>query len=279
MLRSLFSGVTGMKSNQVKMDVIGNNIANVNTTGFKAGRVTFKDMLSQTIQTANAPSQGRGGMNPKQVGLGVAVAGIDTNMSQGGLQPTSRATDMAIEGNGFYIVSDGNETRYTRDGAFTLDKQGNLITADGYHIMGIINGNIPTVENGKKLFYAGADDSNQKFKDIAKNTPSTLKDIVIPLEAVKSVSLGGFNISLNPDTSFEGYKFVLGTVADGTAANATVDNVNKIITIDGDFTSNGTMIDAAALQAAIASKIPATETVTVGGATVFITDVERFEKV
>lgn len=101
MLRSLNSGVSGMKSNQIKMDVIGNNIANVNTTAFKAQRVTFKDILSQTLENAAAPTQNLGGSNPKQAGLGVAIASIDTNMNQGALSTTGRATDLAIEGNGF----------------------------------------------------------------------------------------------------------------------------------------------------------------------------------
>ncbi|GFR35602.1 flagellar hook-basal body complex protein [Thermobrachium celere] len=103
MLRSLFSGVSGMKSNQIKMDVIGNNIANVNTVAFKGARVTFKDMLNQTLQGTSAPNENIGGTNAKQIGLGVAVASIDTNMSQGALQPTGRATDLAIEGNGFFL--------------------------------------------------------------------------------------------------------------------------------------------------------------------------------
>lgn len=139
MLRSLFSGISGMKSQQVKMDVIGNNIANVNTTAFKSQRVTFKDMLSQTMQSATSPTITIGGTNPKQVGLGVGVAGIDTDMSQGSLQPTGRPTDMAIEGNGFFMVSNGNDTFYTRDGSFTLDKNGDLVTSEGLHVVGINN--------------------------------------------------------------------------------------------------------------------------------------------
>lgn len=137
MLRSLFSGISGMKSQQVKMDVIGNNIANVNTTAFKAQRVTFKDALSQTMQNASSPTITIGGTNPKQVGLGVSVAGIDTDMSQGSLQPTNRATDMAIEGNGYFIVSNGKDNYYTRDGGFTLDQNGDLVTSEGLHVVGI----------------------------------------------------------------------------------------------------------------------------------------------
>ena len=138
MLKSLFSGVSGMRSNQTKMDVIGNNIANVNTTAFKSGRVTFKDMLSQTIQGANAPADKRGGSNPKQVGIGTSIASTDTNMNQGNLQPTGRPTDVAIEGNGLFIVFDGIDRRFTRDGSFSLDKDGTLITSDGYIVQGFM---------------------------------------------------------------------------------------------------------------------------------------------
>lgn len=136
-----------MKSQQTKMDVIGNNIANANTTAFKASRVMFKDMLSQTMQSASAPAatatDGAGGTNPKQVGLGVSVAAVDTDMSQGALQPTSRSTDVAIQGNGFFIVNNVDPTptapgypRFTRDGGFTLDASGNLVTSEGLHVLG-----------------------------------------------------------------------------------------------------------------------------------------------
>jgi flagellar hook protein FlgE len=194
MIRSLFSGVCGMKVNQTKMDVIGNNIANVNTTAFKAGRVTFKDMLSQTSQTASSPTDdtstpvvGRGGTNPKQVGLGVTVAGIDTNMTQGGLQPTSRATDVAIEGNGFFVISDGIETRYTRDGSFTLDKNGNLITSDGYHVKGAIDANVSTTP-----YVPG---TAALTPDLSTNpAPDTLMNIKIPLDS-NGVKLTSFGIT------------------------------------------------------------------------------------
>jgi flagellar hook protein FlgE len=148
MLRSLFSGVSGMKSQQTKMDVIGNNIANANTTAFKASRVMFKDMLSQTMQSASAPADtdpqnSVGGTNAKQVGLGVAIAGVDTDMSQGALQPTSRSTDIAIQGNGFFIVNNVQPSntvpgypRFTRDGGFTLDAKGYLVTSEGLHVLG-----------------------------------------------------------------------------------------------------------------------------------------------
>jgi flagellar hook protein FlgE len=142
-----------MRSNQVKMDVIGNNIANVNTTAFKSGRARFQDLFSQTLSSAQMPSiDGRGGINPKQVGLGVSVAAIDTVMSGGALQPTGRELDFAIEGDGFFVVSQdtaGDMKRYTRDGAFFTDYEGNLVNAEGLRVLGyaadgIASGTPPT---------------------------------------------------------------------------------------------------------------------------------------
>ncbi len=115
MLRSLYSGVSGMRSFQTKMDVISNNIANVNTTGFKSGRVKFQDMLSQTVANAQGPIEnGLGGINPQQIGLGVKVGSIDTIMTGGPLQPTNRNLDFAIEGEGFFYTTrwGGNKILY-----------------------------------------------------------------------------------------------------------------------------------------------------------------------
>lgn len=140
MLRSLFSAVSGMKNNQIKMDVISNNIANVNTTAFKAGRVRFQDIFSQTLQGATAPSTGgRGGINPRQIGLGMQVGGIDTITNQGAPQPTGRPLDAAIQGEGYFILTrDGSNSNlvYTRDGSFSLDSDFNIISSDGYKLMG-----------------------------------------------------------------------------------------------------------------------------------------------
>ncbi|HOA40588.1 MAG TPA: flagellar hook-basal body complex protein, partial [Halanaerobiales bacterium] len=150
MMRSMYAGVSGLKTHQTRMDVIGNNIANVNTAGFKASRVTFKEMLSQTLSGAKAPQDNRGGMNPQQVGLGVSLGSIDTNHVQGNLQSTGLGTDLAIQGNGYFIVNNGTQNFYTRAGALTLDENGNLVNASNGYIMqgwlatnGIINTNSP----------------------------------------------------------------------------------------------------------------------------------------
>lgn len=139
MLRSMFSAVAGIKNHQIKLDVIGNNIANVNTIGFKASRVNFQDMLSQTIRSGAPPQTGRGGVNPAQVGLGMFLGSIDNIHTQGSIQSTDRVTDLAIEGNGFFVVSDGNRRYYTRDGTFTVGLNGDLVnSANGLKVQGWI---------------------------------------------------------------------------------------------------------------------------------------------
>ena len=151
MLRSLYAGVSGMRAAQTRMDVIGNNVANVNTAGFKSGRVTFATQISQTMSGAAAPTAGRGGANGLQVGLGVAAASIDQVQTQGNLQNTGRVTDLALQGNGFFVMGDGPNQTYTRSGAFDFDRDGNLVDpGSGLHVMGWMaqrNGNgEPTVE-------------------------------------------------------------------------------------------------------------------------------------
>lgn len=136
MLRSMYSGISGLRNFQTKLDVIGNNIANVNTFGYKKGRITFKDMISQQVQGASSPQGNRGGTNPRQVGLGSQIGSIDTIHTPGSLQSTSRPLDLAISGEGFFIVNDGQLSYYTRAGNFYLDQDGNLVNADGLYVQG-----------------------------------------------------------------------------------------------------------------------------------------------
>lgn len=136
MLRSLFSGISGLRAHQTMLDVTGNNIANVNTTGFKASQAQFQDTLSQVLQNAGAAQDGIGGTNPAQVGLGVRVAGITTNFQQGAAQLTNRSTDMMISGDGFFVVRKGAEQFYSRAGAFDFDATGQLVTPDGGLVQG-----------------------------------------------------------------------------------------------------------------------------------------------
>jgi flagellar hook protein FlgE len=172
MLPSMYSGISGLKANQKKLDVLGNNIANSSTTAFKSQRVRFQDMISQSVAQATGSSTNLGGTNPKQVGLGVQIAGIDTSTATGSMQPTSNSLDAAIDGPGYFIVGsaavpDGDSTAtgipgeidvtadaahtmtangvtpsFTRDGSFTLDTQGSLLTSDGLRVYGYANSNV-----------------------------------------------------------------------------------------------------------------------------------------
>ena len=140
MMRSLFSGVSGLKSHQTRMDVIGNNIANVNTIGFKSSRVTFADTLYQTQTGAAAPTDTVGGTNPKQIGLGVGVASIDLLFNDASTQSTGKNTDLALSGNGLFVVSrdqDGKDKYYTRAGNFSFDANYNyVVPGSGHHVVG-----------------------------------------------------------------------------------------------------------------------------------------------
>ncbi|MCZ8237950.1 MAG: flagellar hook protein FlgE [Leptospiraceae bacterium] len=182
MMRSLYSGVSGLKNHQVRMDVIGNNISNVNTHGFKTERVTFQDMISQELSGASEPKDNIGGINPKQVGLGSLIAAIDKIMTQGSLQTTGKNTDVAISGEGFFIVKNGDKEFYTRSGAFNVDKNGYYVNpATGVKVQG---------------WNARKDEDGNRFI----NSAASVEDIVIPLyskEPAKATSNVDFQSNLN----------------------------------------------------------------------------------
>ncbi|MDR0584749.1 MAG: flagellar hook protein FlgE [Treponema sp.] len=137
MMRSLFSGVSGLQNHQTRMDVIGNNIANINTTGFKRNRVNFQDILYQQLQGAARPTEELGGVNPKEVGLGMSIASIDTIHIQGSLQTTGIGTDLAVSGTGFFVLDDAGKQLFTRAGAFTVDEAGLMVNpANGMKVQG-----------------------------------------------------------------------------------------------------------------------------------------------
>src|SRR3954453_13102156 len=136
MLRSLFSAISGLQAHQTKMDVVGNNIANVNTVGYKTQTTVFEDTLSQLLRNGSSPTATSAGTNPAQVGLGVKVGDITTNFSQGSTQSTGRSTDFMISGDGFFITQQGNENLYTRAGSFDVDSTGRLVTPDGAILQG-----------------------------------------------------------------------------------------------------------------------------------------------
>ncbi len=147
MMRSLFAGVSGLKSHQTRMDVIGNNISNINTIGFKSSRATFSDMFSQTQAYASAPTTSRGGINPRQVGLGSNVASVDLIFTDGSAQATGKNTDLTLNGNGLFVLKNGDNTFYSRDGAFEFDTNGNFVLpGSGLKVQGwnAIDGNLNT---------------------------------------------------------------------------------------------------------------------------------------
>ena len=184
MMRSLYSGVSGMQNHQTRLDVIGNNVANVNTTGFKRGRVNFQDMISQQLSGAARPTTEVGGVNPKEVGLGVMTASIDTIFTQGNLQSTGVSTDVAIQGNGFFILKNGEESFYTRAGAFGLDSEGTLVNpANGMRVQGWMAEEL----NGEMVL----------------NTAGSTEDIIIPVgtkDPAKATQNVNFACNLNKNT-------------------------------------------------------------------------------
>lgn len=235
MLKSLYSAVSGLKNQQTKMDVTGNNIANVSTVAFKTSRVTFKDMLSQTIQDATAPTEGLGGSNAKQVGLGVTVGSIDTDMSQGSLDPTGISSDLALDGNGFFIVAqtDNNDStkivnvKYTRDGAFTLDSRGNLVTSDGFHVR-----------------------IQRPISNASGNVEYLQDNLILPTELHVPVSGAGFNFGVAANSAVKSIKLD----DDGSIPPvASFDVDTGELLIRGNFTNANNLVTSDQLQAAINS--------------------------
>ena len=184
MMRSLYSGVSGMQNHQTRLDVIGNNVANVNTTGFKRGRVNFHDMISQQLSGVASPTTEVGGVNPKEVGLGVMVASIDTIFTQGNLQSTGVSTDVAIQGNGFFVLKNGEETFYSRAGAFGVDSEGTLVNpANGMRVQGWMAEEL----NGEMIL----------------NTAGSTEDLIIPVgtkDPAKATENVNFACNLNKNT-------------------------------------------------------------------------------
>ncbi|AVQ44356.1 flagellar hook-basal body complex protein [Clostridium botulinum] len=205
MLRSMYSGISGLKAQQTKLDIVGNNIANANTTAFKSQNIRFQDMLSQNMSNATGPSANLGGTNPRQVGLGVQVSGIYTKFTTGNMQTTGRNLDAAIDGPGFFIVGKGalpknNEEgipttnqvlgssnmniSFTRDGSFNLDKQGNLLNSDGLRIMGYAmtdgtNTSIVYNNAGATMNFVNADAENLKASSNNKLVPLKIPDTIM----------------------------------------------------------------------------------------------------
>jgi flagellar hook protein FlgE len=209
MMRSLYSGVTGLRSHQTKMDVIGNNIANVNTVGFKSSRVIFQDIYSQTVAPASSPTPTSGGTNPQQIGLGVQLATIDVLNTEASSQYTGETLDLAIDGDGYFIIQDGASYTYTRAGNFYTDTENYLVDANGNYVMGC------EID----------DDGNPVYRDAGGNVcqPTdpgahlTLERIFIDPDYYDvSINANGQVVALNGETSVSE---VLGHLALATFSN------------------------------------------------------------
>lgn len=228
MLRSLYSGISGMKVNQTKLDVIGNNLANVSTTAFKGSRVNFSTTISQTLGSASAASDSLGGVNGKQIGLGAQISSIDKIMSQGSMQSTSRSLDVAVDGSGYFMVATGpaltgdakdsitivnngvgtmpanSSVAYTRDGSFVLDNEGNLLTSKGYRVLGFAmettdpqqNTKIDNIDDNGNVLYVESNNDTKAIDD--KLVSLKIPDKVTKIDKAGNktqVAVKSFNIS------------------------------------------------------------------------------------
>ena len=207
MMKALYSGVSGMRSHQTKMDVIGNNIANVNTNGYKTQRATFRDVYYQTVSSPSAASDGIGGTNSSQVGYGAQVASIDTIHTLSGYSPTNKATDLYINGEGFLKVQDASgNSYYTRYGALNFDSEGQLVDSNGSVVLGL-NGDVTAAS----------------YEDI---TESSLKEINIDIDDYS-------NITINSDGTITGVETGTDNIDTlGLIAIATIPN-QAALTLDG----------------------------------------------
>lgn len=186
MLRSLYAGVSGLRNNQTRMDVIGNNIANVNTVAYKGSRVTFKEGFAQLLQGASRPPGDQGGINPVQIGLGMQVGSIDQMFSQGNIETTGMNTDVAIQGDSFFVVRKGAQSFYTRAGNFQVDALGQLVTpANGFIVQGRL------YSNGQPL--DGIQDIRLPFGQKVSAKPTSEVTLAGNLNASSSIFQGDFN--------------------------------------------------------------------------------------
>jgi flagellar hook protein FlgE len=205
----MFSGVAGIRAHQTKMDVIGNNISNVNTQGFKASRAAFADMFNQTIRGASSPTEALGGMNPMQIGLGVSAAAVDVIHTTGATMTTGRMLDLAIQGEGFFTVATGDlaangepfQTYYTRAGNFYLDANGFMITASGMYLQGVMlidpfDADDPSTidENNPQLVYPIQFDNGDGLIDALGASPENPSGVFHP----NFGSGSGFPIQIPP---------------------------------------------------------------------------------
>ncbi|WP_438350141.1 flagellar basal body rod protein FlgG [Paenibacillus sp. FA6] len=223
MLRSMYSGVSGMKGFQTKLDVIGNNIANVNTIGFKSGRVMFKDIMSQTTSGVTPPNEGtQGGVNAKQIGLGVSVGSIDTIHLAGSAMTTNQPTDLRIDGDGFFtvIMTEDQEVPFlTRAGDFHVDANRNLVTSDGLYVTDIGGGIIQLGDDVTSFSIAQDGTIVQKMAD-GTTEPGAQLGVAKILNPEGLEKIGGnlYRVTLNATPEGEYEIFAANDAEEGTGA-------------------------------------------------------------
>lgn len=251
MMRSMYSGVSGLRIHQTKMDVIGNNIANVNTVGFKSSRVTFAEVFSQTVQGASGANENLGGTNPMQIGLGSTVASIDVNMTEGAAQRTDNPLDLKIEGEGFFIVSDATGNKFTRAGAFKIDEAGNLVNSDGLNVMGwttnpdtgeIVKSKVQNLQilNAENTYIAPTlTESITLSGNIDTNDTQLAQEQGVPFSTTIYDSLGykytvNFLITKPTSTVDNTYDFTVTSITDEDGAEIDFDPIEKTLEFDAD---------------------------------------------
>jgi len=237
---ALSAGVTGLQAHQKMLDIAGNNLANVNTTAFKSSRITFSELLNETIKKASQPTSGVGGTNPQQIGSGVGVAGITPNMSQGNIINTGNPLDLAVEGEGYFVLSDGQQNVYTRGGSFAVDADSNLIDpSTGYHVQRI-----------------GSEGEIDGFQTTGTSEIHVPYDVAMPAKDTSEMVVSG-NLSADAISSVTRTQVITSNLAytynDGTAATedtqlGELDQLNgafvpDTITIDG-YDKDGTAYDS-----------------------------------
>ena len=244
---ALSAGVTGLQAHQKMLDIAGNNLANVNTTAFKSSRITFSELLNETIKKASQPTSGVGGTNPQQIGSGVGISGISPNVSQGNIINTGNPLDLAVEGEGYFVLSDGQQNVYTRGGTFSVDADSNLIDpATGYHVQRI-----------------GSEGEIDGFQVPGTSEIHVPYDVAMPAQDTSEIAVSG-NLSADANspvtqtqviTSNLTYTYGNGTAATETTQLADLDQCNGAfaagtITIDG-YDKDGTAFDSGLNFAAV----------------------------
>jgi flagellar hook protein FlgE len=239
---ALSAGVTGLQAHQKMLDIAGNNLANVNTTAFKASRITFSELLNETLKKASSPTSSVGGTNPQQIGSGVGISGIAPNMSQGSIINTGNPLDLAVEGEGYFVLSDGEQNIYTRGGSFAVDADSNLIDpATGYHVLRI-----------------GSEGEIDGFQTPGTSEIHVPYDVAMPAKETSEIMVSG-NLSADAAspvtqtqviTSNLAYTYNNGTAATETTTIASLDQFsgtlnNGTMTISG-FNKDGSAVTPAA---------------------------------